>query len=63
MRRKVSGEGSGRGVIRGRRPAVLPNYFDKEAMSLITRCFWSTVKCDLNNGEEVQKLKGGKTGF
>ena len=36
-------------VIRGRRPAVLPNYFDKEAMSLVHQAFLDHgVKCDLN---------------
>jgi phenylglyoxylate dehydrogenase epsilon subunit len=36
-------------IIRGRRPAVLPNYFDKEAMNLVHQVFLSHgVKCDLN---------------
>jgi len=50
-------------VIRGRRPAVLPNYFDKQAMSLVHKVFLEHgVKCDLNKQvTEVKKLKGGKT--
>lgn len=49
-------------VIRGRRPAVLPNYFDKEAMALVHKVFLEHgVKCDLNKQvKEVKKLKGGK---
>ena len=50
-------------LIRGRRPAVLPNYFDGQAMSLVHGVFLEHgVKCDLNKQvTEVKKLKGGKT--
>jgi phenylglyoxylate dehydrogenase epsilon subunit len=48
-------------IIRGRRPAVLPNYFDKEAMNLVHQVFLSHgVKCDLNKQvASVAKQKSG----
>lgn len=48
-------------IIRGRRPAVLPNYFDKEAMNLVHQTFLDHgVKCDLNKQVSgVAKQKNG----
>jgi len=47
-------------LVRGRRPAVLPNYFDKEAGKLIHKVFLENgVLCNLNNrADQVESLNG-----
>ncbi|MFH1336860.1 MAG: NADH-dependent phenylglyoxylate dehydrogenase subunit epsilon [Candidatus Zixiibacteriota bacterium] len=47
-------------AIRGRRPAVLPNYFDKEASKLIHKVFLEKgVRCDLKNQvAQVESMNG-----